>query len=76
MIEKRIRSMVKGVTWRLVATLTTVLVAWLVVGDAIVASLVGAIEVFTKFVLYYVHERIWSKIKFGRLDPDELEYQI
>ena len=60
--ESHTRSILKGITWRLVATMTTVVIAWLVIGDATVAFQIGFFEVFAKIAIYYVHERIWARI--------------
>ncbi len=65
MISRR-RHVVKAITWRCLATLDTILIAWWVTGDWQVGVQVGAIEVVTKLALYYLHERFWYKfIRFG-----------
>lgn len=75
MKEKRYRSIVKGVTWRFFATADTFLISWLITGKIKFAISISLIEVVTKLVLYYLHERTWNKIKFGR-QYDEPEYHI
>jgi len=55
------RHLVKSITWRIIATLTTILLAWLLTGDTTIALKFGAIEVILKIVMYYVHERVWYK---------------
>lgn len=62
-MESRVRSLAKAVTWRVVATLTTMLIAWLLIGDITVALSIGAIEFIAKFVIYYLHERAWDRIR-------------
>lgn len=64
-MESRSRSLMKGLTWRLVATLTTITIAWLIIGDVSTALQIGLIEVFAKIAIYYVHERAWAHIKLG-----------
>lgn len=64
--ESKLRSVVKTVSWRLWATLTTILIVYFFVGDPTVAITVGGIEVFLKMLVYFVHERLWEKIRFGR----------
>lgn len=59
------RHLVKTITWRLVGTLDTILISWIISGDPIIGLKVGFAEVFTKMVLYFLHERIWYKTKFG-----------
>jgi len=60
------RHIAKAVTWRIIATLTTILLAWLFTNDIDVALKFGAAEVIIKLLAYYFHERVWYKwIKFG-----------
>lgn len=61
----RQRHLIKTVTWRIIGTLDTMLLAWLISGDPMTGLQVGGIEVVTKMVLYYLHERAWYKFKFG-----------
>ncbi len=75
MAEKRVRSVVKGFTWRLFATLDTVLIAWLITNQLKFALSIGGIEVVTKVGLYYLHERAWNKIKLGK-NEEQIEYNI
>jgi uncharacterized membrane protein len=60
--ESHTRSLTKGITWRFVATMTTVIVSWLVVGDVSAALQIGFFEAILKIAIYYVHERIWARI--------------
>lgn len=71
MIENHTRSLVKALSWRVTGTLDTIVVSFLVTGQIKVAVSIGFIELFTKICLYYVHERIWNKIPFGRSKPKE-----
>ncbi len=59
------RSFIKGATWRIVGTLDTILLSFLFTGDISKALKIGGIELFTKIFLYYLHERIWGKLKYG-----------
>jgi adenylylsulfate kinase len=61
--ESHTRSLLKGITWRCVATTTTVSIAWIVTGEVALAFKIGFVEFFAKIGIYYIHERIWSKIK-------------
>jgi adenylylsulfate kinase len=61
--ESHTRSLLKGITWRCLATTTTVSIAWLVTGEVALAFQIGFVEFFAKIGIYYAHERIWSKIK-------------
>ncbi len=69
LLESRSRSLVKGLTWRVIATLTTILIAWGITGEVDTAVQIGLIEVFAKIVIYYVHERAWVHIKLGQPQP-------
>ncbi len=60
MISRK-RHAIKAVTWRVLATSATVLIAWWVTGDWSVGVLVGSVEFFAKMLLYYLHERFWYK---------------
>ena len=64
--EKPIRSIVKSLSWRIIGTLDTILISWLVTGALTVAFSIGAIELITKMVLYFFHERVWNSIKWGK----------
>ena len=58
--DSRTRSLVKGLTWRAVATTTTILIVWALTGDTQIALQIGAIEVVAKIIVYYLHERVWQ----------------
>lgn len=66
--EKNYRSVVKAFTWRLVGSLDTFVLSWVITGAPVVAMTITAVEFFTKVILYWIHERIWLKIKWGRND--------
>lgn len=64
--EKPIRSIVKSISWRVLGTIDTVLISWLITGELKTAFSIGAIELVTKMMLYFFHERIWNNIKWGK----------
>ena len=64
--DKHWRSLVKGISWRMTGTVDTIIISWLVTRKLNLAFSIGFIELFTKVLLYYFHERIWEKIKVGR----------
>ena len=74
MVEKRRRSFAKAFSWRVTATLITTIISFLVTGSISFALKIGFAEVIAKMLLYYFHERAWSKITFGLMKP--LDYQI
>ncbi|HIF88447.1 MAG TPA: DUF2061 domain-containing protein [Candidatus Thioglobus sp.] len=66
MKDKTSRSVWKAVSWRIIATMDTVIISYLITGSLKMAASIGSIEVVTKVFLYYYHERAWNKISFGR----------
>ncbi len=60
------RSIAKTVSWRIVGTLATVVISWLITGTLALAFSIGAIELISKMVLYFFHERTWNRIKWGK----------
>ncbi|MCP4050936.1 MAG: DUF2061 domain-containing protein [bacterium] len=76
MIDKPYRSVIKAVSWRVTGTIDTILVSWIITRKFTIAMSIGVIEVFTKLLLYYIHERVWNKIKFGRILQKPPEYNI
>lgn len=68
MPDKRVarkRHMLKTITWRALGTVDTIALSWFISGDIRVGFSIGGAELFTKMLLYYAHERIWYKCKFG-----------
>ena len=74
MIEEKKRSLIKAVSWRTTGTIDTMVVSFIVTGNPTAAVSIGLVEVITKIALYYVHERAWNKINFGK--KQEPEYNI
>jgi len=64
--ETHRRSVIKGLVWRLLASLATFVIVFLFTKDKLVAVEISGIEVIAKLLLYYGHERIWNLIKWGR----------
>ena len=64
------RHLAKTITWRIVGTLDTILLGWLISGNWKIGAAIGGFEIFTKMVLYFIHERIWYKFKFGIKDEN------
>jgi uncharacterized membrane protein len=59
------RHIAKAVTWRLIGTIDTILLSWLITGNPLTGLKIGAAEVVTKMILYYFHEQVWFKIKIN-----------
>ncbi|MEQ1753704.1 MAG: DUF2061 domain-containing protein [Micropepsaceae bacterium] len=59
------RSLAKTVSWRAVASIDTFLLGWIVTGSMVFAGSIASLEVLTKMLLYYGHERLWARILWG-----------
>ena len=68
MTETKRRSVLKSISWRITATLTTVVLVLLFSGETELAIMVGGVEIFAKMAIYYAHERMWNKVKYGVRD--------
>ena len=65
MFATKTRSILKAISWRIVGTLDTMCLGWIITGSPLVGLKIGALELVTKFALYYLHERIWLRNKYG-----------
>lgn len=65
--ESNLRSALKGLSWRLVATSTIIVIVYFKTGKIDSALEIGAIEFIIKYLLYFAHERIWAQIPLGRV---------
>ena len=65
MEEQRIRAIAKTISWRVIATFTTMLIVYRYTREMVLSIGVGAVEVVSKMALYYAHERLWSKSRWG-----------
>ncbi|MUU77858.1 DUF2061 domain-containing protein [Winogradskyella endarachnes] len=59
------RHLAKTITWRIIGTLDTLILSWLISGEFTVGLQMGAFEMVTKMVLYYIHERVWFKSRIN-----------
>ncbi len=64
--ESPSRSIAKSVSWRIIGTLDTILISWVLTGKWDIAFSIGSVELVTKMLLYFFHERIWNTIKWGK----------
>ncbi|AWM13075.1 DUF2061 domain-containing protein [Flavobacterium sp. NRK F10] len=51
----------KAVTWRLLGTIDTMIISFIMTGNVKIAFSIGSFEVFTKMILYFIHEKVWAK---------------
>lgn len=64
--EKIKRTLVKTISWRVLGTLATIVISYVITGTLALAFSIGLIELISKLMLYYFHERTWNKIKWGK----------
>lgn len=64
--EFRSRSIVKALTWRAIATSVTMTLAYIATGDLELAGAIGVADVIIKLGFYYLHERTWGHIEWGK----------
>jgi uncharacterized membrane protein len=64
--EKPIRSIAKAFSWRIVGTIDTLLVSYILSGEIALAVSIASVDFLTKLGLYFFHERAWNKIKWGK----------
>ena len=68
LVTSRKRHLLKTITWRIVGTIDTIVLTWLVTGELKTGLTVGGIETVSKMILYYLHERVWFRTRFGLSD--------
>ena len=64
-LNSKKRHIYKTFSWRFLGTADTVLIGWLISGDPLIGLQIGFAEVISKMLLYYFHEKIWYKFKYG-----------
>ena len=68
----RKRHLLKTITWRIIGTLDTMVLSWIITGNWKWGVTIGGVELLTKMVLYYLHERAWYRYsKFGINERDK-----
>lgn len=67
--ETKRRSLVKAISWRVLGTMDTITVSYILTGEIRTAISIGGVEVITKMILYFFHERIWNFISWGKRKP-------
>lgn len=64
--ERPVRSVIKALSWRILGTIDTLVVSYILSGKIVLAASIASVDFLTKLVLYFFHERIWNKIKWGK----------
>lgn len=70
------RHIYKTITWRIIGTIDTMLLAWFISGNPMTGFKIGLAEIITKMTLYYFHERAWYKISLGIDKPRTIHTEI
>ena len=66
-MDSIVRSLVKTISWRLTGTFCTFLISFIILGDITTSSTIALIQLIFNTVMFYIHERIWNIIKWGRV---------
>ena len=72
MMEKRTRSLAKALSWRVIATGTTMTLVVLATGELKLAAGIGVAEASLKLAFYYMHERAWNMVNTGRVSDGQV----
>ncbi len=70
MHESKRRSLMKGLTWRITASVTTMVIVFVMTGNLALVAGVGLADVTLKIFFYYCHERLWGRVHWGILGPE------
>ena len=68
MIDKPKRSLIKTITWRITGSGATFGISYLISGNFVIAGSIATIQLVTNTVLYFIHERVWDQVKWGRVN--------
>lgn len=67
MNDTPVRSLAKAISWRVTGTIDTFLISWLITGQILLASGIALTEIMTKIGLFWLHERVWNRIDWGKV---------
>ncbi|MGQ9847020.1 MAG: DUF2061 domain-containing protein [Bacteroidales bacterium] len=73
--DSPLRSLIKGISWRVFAGIDTFLLAFIITGKVIIAAPIAFSEILTKIALYFLHERLWNLISWGRTNNKPTTYR-
>ena len=68
---KRSRSLFKAISWRIAASVDTFLISFIITGRFDWATSIAIFEIITKSIIYYFHERVWNRVKWGRIKQND-----
>ena len=64
--DSHVQSITKAISWRIVGTIDTFIITLVITGNFVIAGSIASVESISKIILYYLHERAWSKVSLGR----------
>jgi uncharacterized membrane protein len=64
--DTAVRSLAKAISWRVTGTIDTFVISWIITGEVLLASGIAFTEIMTKIILFWLHERVWNKILWGK----------
>lgn len=66
MLDSNARSIAKTISWRLTGSLSTFAISYIILGSFLIAGSIAIVQVTVNTILYYIHERVWNTIHWGR----------
>ena len=66
--DSKFRSLIKTMSWRITGSTATFFIAWIVGGNLAVAGTIAVIQIAANTALYYLHERVWNSVTWGRIN--------
>lgn len=70
------RHILKTISWRIIGTLDTMILSWIITGSWKLGLTIGGVEVITKMVLYFLHERAWYKFSSYGLNQTQRKKRV
>jgi len=68
MADTQKRTIIKTISWRIIVTLTTMILVFIYTGNLVITLGIGLFDFLSKFIIYYAHERVWNNFKWGTID--------
>jgi uncharacterized membrane protein len=72
--DSNAKSLLKSISWRIVGTIDTIIISYFVTGELVMALSIGSVEVFSKIILYYFHERAWETTQKVQANDTQKEF--
>jgi len=72
--DSNLKSLLKSISWRIVGTLDTIVISYIITGKLTMAISIGSVEVISKLLLYYLHERVWENISKEKTHETNKEF--